>query len=87
MRVSVDETDPGFTDDILFKVFLDGAEASYVITADEEQGYALKYVDPLIHDGDEWETEEFHGHVRLERYDGKLSDGSADISDESWAIT
>lgn len=46
MRVSVDHNDPGYRQDAHsgnYECFLDGEKVDAVITADEEQGYILKY--------------------------------------------
>ncbi len=74
MRLSTDKDDPGYSvyasvGDI--KVYLNGAQCSGVITADEEKRYALRLrrtdSGMLMFDNDgKLATEQFYGHVRLE---------------------
>lgn len=44
MRVSIDKDDPGYVEDYLFyRVFFNGEETNFVITADEEKGLIVYY--------------------------------------------
>jgi hypothetical protein len=73
-RLSVDKSDPGYSADIVrYQPYLNGFRSKWVVTADEEQGYALLYatddagravIDPNTR---RVVTEEFHGLVRLKR--------------------
>ncbi len=74
MRVSVDKDDPGyknFPTHRLCKVYLDGAELKNCITADEEEGEVLCYVEDengelvLTDDGEAVKTEIRHGAVTI----------------------
>ena len=75
MRISIDIGDPGYENYLKHRgarVFLDGAERSDVLTADEEKRYAIcevrdqagwPVIDPATHKS---KTYEFFGHVRVE---------------------
>lgn len=71
MRLSVDKEDPGYTGPIRgLKVFLDGVEQKWVITADEEEGKVLTLVrlpdGNFARDGDELRQEWKSGKVELQ---------------------
>lgn len=74
MRISIDASDRGSdlwsrVRDAGCHIFLDGKELRDVITADEEDGYILKYkeddVGNLVSVGNEWQVEELRGDVRI----------------------
>lgn len=51
MRISIDPTDPGFSETgFLTRVLLDGNELHRCITADEELGEAICWGDHVRHD-------------------------------------
>lgn len=65
-RVSVDRFDRGFTYcPTLFKIKLNGEEVSFVITADVNEGFVLRYVTPLRAAGGHAVTEVVHGKVEI----------------------
>ncbi len=74
MRISTQKCDPGYCPQMAgkSKVFLDGKELKYCITADEEKGRAFVYKlnddgKPYIEPGtDEAATEWLTGNVRIE---------------------
>jgi hypothetical protein len=72
MRLSVDTSDPGYHPQAAsgnVKVFFDGSELSGCVTADEEQGVAVRFKKDskgqyvLTPDCDDVEKETLHGKV------------------------
>ena len=72
MRVSADQTDPGYIDDFEvrrhFKVFLDGVEQKDVRTADEEEGFVIV----LLRRGPKNDFYAVDGQAASERREGKV---------------
>ena len=73
MRVSVDPSDPGYRRNLQteqVRVWLDDKEVKYVITADSDEGFILRYcADPdgrLVIIGDEVAREVVLGRVRID---------------------
>lgn len=65
MRISVVEDDPGYLENIYefdIKVSFNGSPLDWCITADEEEGYALVYEEPLTA---ELKTIEIYGDVQI----------------------
>ena len=45
MRVSIDKRDPGYKHfSSIYKIKFNGEDAKYIVTADEEKGYVVRYV-------------------------------------------
>ena len=76
MRLSVDHTDPGFSEKIFelgVKVYCDGKLIPKVITVDDRQGYVLAYAEDengniaINKSVDPWEpkTIEYHGNIEI----------------------
>ncbi len=72
MRVSIVKADPGYRWNAKsYRVKLDGEEAKWVLTADEEEGLVVRYVldeagKPKIGpDGQSYVTEQVAGHVEV----------------------
>jgi hypothetical protein len=71
MRLSVDKDDPGYSPDAFkAKVTLDGVELRNCVTADEEQGVAICYIDKPFR-GDTVPRETRSGVVKIIMPDGE----------------
>lgn len=75
MRISIQKDDPGYckysTLVLAWRVTLDGKDVRYVFTADEELGIVIvakrNAEGGVMTSGDEIETEELHGIVKITR--------------------
>lgn len=70
MRISVDSNDPGFIrGHRRYKVYLNGEEQRYCITADEEKGEVIVHIKGpdgnFLIDGDEFKRAVLYGTVKI----------------------
>lgn len=71
MRISIDQNDPGyihFSNTNAVDVYLDGIKLNKCITADEEKGEVICYIEELPLGADEWPTEVLKGKVVIKGY-------------------
>jgi hypothetical protein len=72
MRISVKKDDPGYdpVNSRYAKVYLDGVEQKHCVTADEEEGYIIRYVTDdngeLTIEGDYIKEEKVAGKVKID---------------------
>jgi len=68
MRISAEESDPGYRDDVFsleVKVFCDDKLVEKCVTADTDEGFALFYAGELTPDGLSLETATMRGKVEI----------------------